>query len=69
MPRVDGYEFIRELLGRPGSTHPPVVAMSGLVSDADRALTKAAGFKAHLSKPFDEAAIVAAVNSVIPRRK
>ena len=67
MPRMDGYEFIRELLRAPGATHPPVVAMSGLVSESDRALTKAAGFKAHIAKPFVEAAIVAVANSVVTR--
>jgi signal transduction histidine kinase/CheY-like chemotaxis protein len=59
MPRMDGYEFIREvrLLKNP----PPVIAMSGLVTAADRDRTRQAGFSAHIAKPFDEASIIAAV--------
>ncbi len=69
MPRMDGYELIHELLREPSTAHLPVVAMSGLVCEADRQRTLEAGFKAHLAKPFDEAAIVAAVRSVISDRK
>jgi CheY-like chemotaxis protein/anti-sigma regulatory factor (Ser/Thr protein kinase) len=65
MPRLDGYEFIHELLAGPEAAHPPVVAMSGFVSDSDRQRTRDAGFKAHLAKPFDEATLVRTVNSVL----
>ena len=69
MPRMDGYELIHELLREPSTAHLPVVAMSGLVSEADRQRTLEAGFKAHIAKPFDEATIVAAVRSVAGDRK
>jgi diguanylate cyclase len=65
MPRMDGYELIHELLRGPSTAHLPVVAMSGLVSEADRQRTLEAGFKAHIAKPFDETTLVAAVSSVI----
>jgi len=64
MPRMDGYEFIHELLRRPSTAHLPVVAMSGLASEADRRRTLEAGFRAHIAKPFDKATLVAAVSSV-----
>lgn len=67
MPRMDGFEFMHELNQRP-SAHPPVVAMSGLVSDADRNRTRRAGFESHINKPFDQATIVAAFGAVISRR-
>lgn len=68
MPRMDGYEFLHELLHLPGGFQPPVVAMSGFVNDADRQRTREAGFKAHLAKPFDEATLLATVSSVLPDR-
>jgi CheY-like chemotaxis protein len=69
MPRMDGYEFIQELQRGDSPVHPPVVAVSGLVSDADRQRTRDAGFVAHLKKPFDEAAVVAAVGAALGHRQ
>jgi CheY-like chemotaxis protein len=66
---MDGYEFIHELMGGPETIHPPVVAMSGFVSESDRQRTREAGFQAHLAKPFDEATLVRAVNSVLGQRR
>ena len=65
MPMMDGYEFIRQL-GRNSSTlAPPVIALSGLASEADRWCTSRAGFEAHLAKPVDERTLVATLNSVL----
>ncbi|HEX6267355.1 MAG TPA: response regulator, partial [Burkholderiales bacterium] len=66
MPGMDGYEFIREL--QRGPVRPPVVAISGLASDADRQRTREAGFEAHIKKPFDRAAVVAAVDAALGHR-
>jgi len=67
MPRMDGFEFMNEL-NRAPSAHPPVVAMSGFVSAADRERTSKAGFESHIDKPFDQATIVAAFGAVTNRR-
>jgi signal transduction histidine kinase/ActR/RegA family two-component response regulator len=67
MPGMDGYEFIRELHRRPA--RPPVVAVSGLATEADYRRTREAGFEAHVKKPFDEAAIVAAVGAALGHRR
>jgi len=67
MPRMDGFEFVRELhrATSPMRLHVPVLAVTALVSDADHQRTREAGFEGHINKPFDEAAIVAAVDAAL----
>ncbi len=65
MPRMDGFEFLAELSRTMGSRHPPVVALTGLVSEGDLQRTKEAGFEGHLGKPLERAALVAAVRETL----
>jgi CheY-like chemotaxis protein len=65
MPRMDGFEFMAELSRTRGPGRPPVVALTGLVSDGDRQRTKDAGFEGHLGKPLDRAALVSAVRATL----
>ena len=65
MPRMDGYEFLAELSRVQGRGHPPVVALTGLMSEGDHQRTEAAGFEGHLGKPLDRAALVSAVRATL----
>jgi CheY-like chemotaxis protein len=65
MPRMDGFEFMAELTRTMGRRRPPVVALTGLVSEADRQRTKEAGFEGHLGKPLERDALVSAVRETL----
>jgi signal transduction histidine kinase/CheY-like chemotaxis protein len=69
MPHLDGFEFMRELQAKSALPHPPVIAVSGLASEQSRERALQAGFEGHIKKPFDEAAVVAAVGAALERRR
>jgi two-component system CheB/CheR fusion protein len=69
MPRMDGFDFIRELDCAPSRAHPPVIAVSGLATEASRRRTLDAGFEGHLKKPYNEGELVAAVSAVLSHRR
>jgi two-component system CheB/CheR fusion protein len=52
LPDVDGYTVARTLRARPHGERPRLVAVSGFSQGTDRALSRAAGFDAHLAKPL-----------------
>jgi len=58
MPNMNGYDLLSAIRGRPDLHNVPAVAVTGLgyPSDKDRAF--AAGFEAHMTKPFDGAALI-----------
>ncbi len=64
MPGMDGFEFMRGVEQMPA--HPPVIAMSSLVGSRER--SREAGFDGHIRKPYDEAAVIAAVRAATRRR-
>jgi len=66
-PQMDGFEFLREFRRNKGHHHAPVVALTGFTSEADHERTRTAGFEGHLNKPFDDIALLAAVQSGLKR--
>jgi signal transduction histidine kinase/ActR/RegA family two-component response regulator len=62
MPGEDGYSFIRRLRAiEIDSRRIRAVALTGYANDEDRTRVLAAGFQAHVPKPTDPSAVVAAV--------
>ena len=69
MPRMDGFTFVNELRRVHGPSRPPVIAVTGLVTDDDQEKTRAAGFQGHLKKPFDDVALVSAILRTLGRSR
>ena len=71
MPGEDGYSLIRKLRQRPSATGGavPAIALSAYASDRDRSAAIAAGYQAHVPKPFDAAQLAAVVAHLGGRSK
>jgi two-component system CheB/CheR fusion protein len=52
MPGMNGFELLREIRALGSGSNVPVIAMTALVTHADRARMLNAGFQACLPKPF-----------------
>lgn len=63
MPTLNGYEAARRIRkGGNGGKPPVLIALTGWGHEADRVLTKEAGFDHHLVKPIEPAAITRLVS-------
>jgi CheY-like chemotaxis protein len=67
MPGMDGFELLREIraLGSDAEGSVPVIAMTALITHADRARVLNAGFQACLPKPFTPAKLVETILTVL----
>lgn len=66
MPRMDGYEFVRELRGDPRIAHTPVIFYSATYDDGELyALARACGVARVIQKPADPKLLLAAVAEVL----
>jgi CheY-like chemotaxis protein len=63
MPGEDGYSLLRRLRSHPFETgrSVPAIAVTGYAQEADRDRALAAGFQAHVTKPFDVDRVVGLV--------
>jgi signal transduction histidine kinase/ActR/RegA family two-component response regulator len=69
MPKDDGYALIRQIRQHEAEHGGllPAVALTGYARAEDRAKTLAAGYHAHVAKPFDAAELTAAVAAAMRR--
>ncbi|MNC96395.1 hybrid sensory histidine kinase BarA [compost metagenome] len=69
MPEMDGFAVLRAIRerGRPDGPPTPAIALSAHVSEDHQARTRAAGFDAHIAKPYDVAELVQVVRLAIAR--
>jgi CheY-like chemotaxis protein len=69
LPVLDGYQLLAAIRERCSgeNTRVPVIAMSGLTSEAECALAREAGFAAYVVKPVLAETIVAAVADLVSR--
>jgi CheY-like chemotaxis protein len=67
MPGMDGFGLLREIraLGPDAGGSVPVIAMTALVTHADRARILSAGFQAYLPKPFSPDKLVETILTVL----
>ena len=66
MPAEDGYTFLRGLRSAEGRARSvPAIALSAYASERDRERAASAGFDAHLAKPIEAAALVAAIDHLL----
>lgn len=66
MPRLDGLALAQALRRDPALRHLPLVALTALAREADRARALSAGFDAVLTKPIDPQALMAALQPLLP---
>ena len=67
MPYQDGYDLLRQVRSRSperGGTIP-AIAVTAYASAADRSSSKAAGYQAHVSKPFEPGDVARLVKRLV----
>jgi len=65
MPRMNGFEVIRELRGDPATAHLPVVFCTHKNTDIDKAWGTDLGADAYVSKPFEPQQLVNIVQRLL----
>jgi PAS domain S-box-containing protein len=65
LPDDDGYSLLRRLRALPQGSHVPAIALTALARDEDRARALAAGFRAHVSKPFEVERLMSEISSAV----
>ena len=67
MPGEDGYALLESLRAKGCDSEAPAIAVTGYARDEDRNRALAAGFQAHIGKPYDIEALVEMIVSLSRR--
>ncbi|MBI3143511.1 MAG: response regulator [Bacteroidetes bacterium] len=66
LPKMDGYEVARELIGIHGTKSIPIVAVTSYAMPGDREKALASGATGYIEKPIDPDNFVAQLEKIIP---
>lgn len=67
MPKMDGWEVLKEVRANPATRHIPVIAMSAYVGNTDHDVALEAGFDAVLLKPVPTRTLYRTIMECIQR--
>lgn len=65
MPRKDGFETLKELIGNPQTAEIPVIMLTAKGQDADVFRGWASGVSAYLTKPFNPKELITFVQRIL----
>lgn len=68
LPQMDGYELVKRLRQMPHLRDVPAIALTVYAAQADVEAALAAGFEAHLAKPFDPPQLIAEIERLLDER-
>lgn len=68
LPRIDGYELLERLRRLPHLREVPALALTGYAGPKDAEAAFAAGFDAHVPKPFDPSALAEQIRQLLKRK-
>jgi len=69
MPDRDGLDLVRAVRAGAIGGSPPVIALTALAREEDRARALQAGFEAHLAKPVEPDELLRAVARLVIERR
>jgi len=66
MPNLNGFQATRLIAKEPTTAHIPIVLVTTKDQETDKVWGLRQGAKAYLTKPFNEAALVALIKELLP---
>ena len=69
MPRMDGFEAIRELRREPGTADIPIIAISAWASAKHKDRAMESGANDHFTKPVELPRLLEAINRFLPEQE